>query len=141
MGLALSSCSLEVPDDGVSIALYISVDKGTISLGEVVNVSVRAVNVGNEAFSLSGPSDCLIYVDVYDADDARIYNSASFCTGNEVTQEIPAGAELVRSFVWDGSGSAGSRVPSGLYRIRPVAQLAGRPGYPGPSATVAVEGG
>jgi hypothetical protein len=141
IGLASSSCSLEVPDDGVSIALYISVDRGTINPGEVVNVSVRAVNVGNEAFSLAGPSDCLLYVDVYDHTDARIYNSATLCTGNQVTQEIPAGAELVRSFVWDGSGSAGSPVPPGLYRIRPVAQLAGRPGHPGPSATVAVDGG
>jgi Xaa-Pro aminopeptidase len=64
-----------------------------------------------------------------------------FLADEKVSPEIPAGAELVRSFVWDGSGSAGSPVPPGLYRIRPVAQLAGRPGHPGPSATVAVDGG
>jgi hypothetical protein len=141
VAIASSSCNLDVPDDGVSLALYIAVDKGTIELGDSVTVTVTARNVGFEPFTLTAPSDCLLYIDVYDARDSQIYNSALSCTGASVTQEIAAGADFVRTFVWHGNGTAGARVPSGLYRIRPVAQLTGRPGYPGPSATVAVEGG
>jgi hypothetical protein len=138
VALAASSCNLDVADEGASIALYIEVDKGTLLTDETVTVTVTARNVGFEPFTLTGPDDCLVYIEILNTQGTRHYNSAASCSGNTVTQEIAAGADYVQTFVWDGSGTGGTRVPSGLYNIRPIAQVTGQ-AYLGPAATIAVE--
>jgi hypothetical protein len=87
-------------------------------------------NVGLEPLALSGPSDCLIFIEVRDIDGDRPYTSAAQCSGITVTEEIAPGAQRHQSFVWDGRTNSGVRVPSGHYLLRPVVLLASgaRPG-------------
>jgi hypothetical protein len=134
----LTSCSLEVPDDVGSLVLYMDIDKGTLLLDETLTVTVTARNVGYEPLTLTGPSDCLIYIEVRDPQGLIIHSSNDSCSGSTVTEEMAAGADKVAVFTWNGMTSAGSRAASGLYGIRATARVTGNP-YRGPPVTVAVE--
>lgn len=143
--LAASSCSLETGDDGPQVAIYVSLDQGTLQSAsetelDTVMVTVTARNVGYSSFSLTGPSDCLVYMEVYDNDENRVYSSAATCTGQSVTEELPEGEDKVLTFPWNGTNTAGARVPDGFYRIIGVAAITGRT-YVGTPATIAVVGG
>lgn len=143
--VAVSACSLETGDEGPQVAIYVSLDKGTLQSAsetelDTVMVTVTALNVGYSPFSLSGPSDCLVYMEVYDNDDNRVYSSAATCTGQQVTEELPEGEDKVLTFPWNGTNTAGARVPDGFYRIIGVAAITGRT-YVGTPASIAVVGG
>jgi hypothetical protein len=136
--LILPSCSLDVPGDVGSIVLYLEVDKGTLPVDETVTVTVTARNVGYDPITLTGPSDCLLYIQILSSSGLVIHESDDNCTGAEVTEPLDAGNDKVMVFTWDGTTSAGARAASGLYNIRGIARVTGNP-YLGPPLTIAVE--
>jgi len=122
-----TSCSLDVPTDVGNIAIYLEVDKATLPLEESVTITARARNVGYDTITLTGKSDCLVFIQVLNSAGLIVYNAEQTCTGQTVTRNLEAGADQVATFVWDGRNQAGSRVPSGLYTIRAIAQVTGDP--------------
>lgn len=132
------SCSLDVPNDAGSIVLYLEVDKATLPVDESLTVTATARNLGYDLLTLTGPSDCLIYIEIRDSGGQIIHSSNDGCSGSTVTEELEAGANKVMSFVWNGTTRVGSRAPSGLYVIRGVVRVTGSP-YLGPPLTIAVE--
>jgi len=136
--LLAASCSLDVTDDVGSIVLYLEVDKGTLPQDESLTVTVTARNVGYSRLTLTGPSDCLLFIEILDSDGLIVHSSTTACVGETVTEELEAGADKVQSFVWNGTTQAGSRAPSGLYAVRGIARVTGD-AYRGPSLTIAVE--
>jgi hypothetical protein len=128
---ALSCNSLETGPNEERLTILTALDKFTLGMDETVAITVTVHNVGLEPLVLTGPSDCLIYIEVRDTDGDRPYTSASQCSGTTVTEEIAPGAERHQSFVWDGNTNAGSRVPSGHYLLRPIVRLStgARPGF------------
>jgi hypothetical protein len=130
MLLTLSCNALETDPERERLTILTSVDKSTLGLNETMSIAVTVHNVGLEALPLTGPSDCLIFIEVLDTDGDRRYTSASQCSGNTVTEEIAAGAQRTASFLWDGNANSGSRLPSGLYLLRPIVLLSSgaRPG-------------
>jgi len=139
VALLATSCSLEVPTDIGNIVLYLEVDKATLPLEESVTVTVTARNVGLDQLTLTGPSDCLMYIQVLNSTSGLlVHNSETDCTGTTVTEPLEAGATRVQSFLWDGTSQAGSRVSAGLYTVRAIARVTGKP-YLGPGLSIAVE--
>ena len=136
--LLATSCSLDVPPDSGSIVLFLEVDKGTLPQDESLTVTVTARNVGYDRLTLTGPSDCLLYIEIRDSGGLIIHSSNDGCSGSTVTEDVEAGADKVMTFVWNGNTRAGSRAPSGLYSIRGIARVTGNP-YLGPGLTIAVE--
>ena len=138
LALLSTSCSLGDVTDAGSINLYVDVDKATLAVGETMTITVTARNVGFDPLSLTGPSDCLLYVEVLSNQGQVVWNSTGSCTGSTVTEEVVAGADKVQSFTWDGTNLAGSRLGAGFYHIRPIARITGAP-YVGPLISVALE--
>ena len=139
VALTSVSCSLGDPADAGSMNLYLSVDKGTLPLGESMTITVTARNVGYDDVSLTGPENCLLYVDVVDNQGRVLWtsNANETCT-NPVTQSLGPGADLVDSFTWDGTNLAGARLSSGFYHIRGVARVTGG-AYIGPPLSISLE--
>ena len=133
-----TACSLGSPADAGSINLYIEVDKGTLPIGESMTITVTARNVGYDPLTLTGPSDCLLYIEVLSTQGQVVWNSNGGCTGGTVTEEILAGQDKIQAFTWSGTDFVGLRLGSGFYHIRPVARVTGR-AYLGPLLSVAVE--
>ncbi|HEX6317072.1 MAG TPA: hypothetical protein VFZ73_19505 [Gemmatimonadaceae bacterium] len=134
-----SSCSLGDPEDNASLNVFVAVDKSTLPTGESMTITVTARNVGYDALTLTGPADCLTFVDVLDSQGTVVWNSSGQCGGATVTEELAPGENYTESIVWSGSNEAGARLGAGYYLIRPVARLTGAP-YAGPAITVALEG-
>lgn len=133
-----TSCSLGDVTDAGSINLYVEVDKSTLSVGETMAITVTARNVGFEPLSLTGQSNCLLYVEVLNNQGQVVWNSNTACAGAVVSEEVAAGAEKVQSFTWDGTNQAGGRLGAGFYHIRPVARVTAQT-YIGPLVSVALE--
>lgn len=122
--LASLSCDgIDGPQDD-PIAVFIEIDKPTLTEGEVMSVTVRARNVGLEIASLTGPSDCLLYFDVFNTDGNRLFSSAESCSGSTVTEPIAPGDDREVTVTWDGRRTSGERL-HGTYRMRPVALVTG----------------
>lgn len=136
--LLVAACSLDAPGDQASINLYVSVDKSTLPDGQVMTITLTARNVGYNALTLTGPSDCLLHVDILDGQGGIAWNSSTQCLGQVVTEDIEPGDDKVQSFQWAGVGLAGARLAPGFYHIRPVARLTGG-AYIGPLLSVALE--
>jgi hypothetical protein len=136
--LLATSCSLGSTADAGSINLYLAVDKGTLPIGESMTITVTARNVGFDPLTLTGPSDCLLYIEVLNNQGSVVWNSTGGCTGSTVTEELVVGHDKIQSFVWDGSSLAGARLSSGYYHIRAVARVTGA-AYIGPPLSVALE--
>ncbi len=134
-----ASCSLESTGTAASINLYVSVDQSTIDVGESMNITLTARNVGYDVLTLTGPSDCLLFIEVLDNQGAVVYHSNGGCTGSSVTEELQAGETKVQTFPWNGSNLAGARLPPGFYHIRGVARLTGG-AYNSPLLSIALEG-
>jgi flagellar hook assembly protein FlgD len=137
VALLSSSCSLESASDAGLIAVYVAVDKGTLDIDQSVTITVTARNVGYDALTLTGPSDCLMFVEVRDAQGQVVWNSNGGCTGGTVTEEILPGQDKVQPFTWDGSNLAGQRLAGGYYNIRAVARVTGG-AYASQSVTIAL---
>ncbi|HEY5546537.1 MAG TPA: hypothetical protein VIK50_10820 [Gemmatimonadaceae bacterium] len=138
VALLATSCSLGSTAEAGSINLYLEVDKGTLPIGETMTITVTARNVGYDPLTLTGPSDCLLYVDVLDNQGSVVWNSKGGCAGSTVTEEIVAGQDKIQSFFWNGTSLAGARLASGFYHIRGVAQVTGA-AYVGPLLSISLE--
>jgi hypothetical protein len=139
LALLGSSCSLGDPEDTASLNVFVSVDKSTLPAGESMTITVTARNVGYSAITLTGPEDCLTFVDILNTQGTVVWNSSGACGATTVTREIVPGENYTESIVWGGSNFAGARLSAGYYHIRPVARLTGAP-YAGPMISVALEG-
>lgn len=139
VALTAGSCSLDVPDeDTLSINIYVDMDKGTLGFEEVVNILVTARNVGFEPLTLSGPSDCLLSVDVLNNQGSVIWHSRTDCTGGTISEELVVGVDKVQSFQWNGNNLAGARLTGGLYHVRGVVRLDGTV-HNGPPVSISLE--
>ena len=139
LALLATSCSLGDPMDAGSVNVYLSTDKATLPIGESMTITVRTVNVGNDPLTLTGPSNCLMYVEVLNNQGQSVWNSNVSCVpGPTVTEEIAPGLDKVQSFVWDGTNLGGGRLTAGFYHIRAVALVTGAP-YLSPTLSVALE--
>jgi hypothetical protein len=138
LALLASSCSLGGAEEAGSINLYLEVDKATLPIGESMTITVTARNVGYEPMTLTGPSDCLLYVEVLNNQGQVVWHSYGSCTGSTVTEEIQAGQDRVQSFTWNGSNLAGARLAAGFYHIRGIARVTGA-AYMGPPLSVSLE--
>lgn len=138
--LLAASCSLGDPDDVGSVNLYLDVDKGTLPVGESMTITVRALNVGYDPVTLTGPSDCLLYVEVLSNQGQIVWHSQGQgqCIGQSVTEELVPGFEKTKAITWDGTNLAGARLTAGFYHIRGIARVTGAP-YIGPPLSVSLE--
>ena len=123
--LVLTSCFSSLEPDIDSIVLDMEVDRTTVSFGEVLTVTLTATNQGPRVVTLSGPSECLLYFEVYpeSSGGGPVYRSINHCAGGIVTEELAEGETKRQTFTWDASTDAGARVPSGRYAIRGLARV------------------
>lgn len=138
VALTSASCSLGGAEDAGSMNVYLSVDKATLFVDDTMTITVTARNVGFDPVSLTGPSDCLLYVQVVDGQGTVVWSSNGGCSPLVVTEEILAGLDKVQSFRWDGTNLAGSRLASGFYHILGVARVTSG-AYAGPPLSVTIE--
>jgi hypothetical protein len=134
----LGSCSL---DDGEhsSVALTLEVDKVDLPPGESMRVTAIARNIGSRTITLSGPADCLIYIEVRPEVGSQVlYNSSTGCSGASVTEELEPAAQKIQTIDWQGQSDAGIRVPSGNYILRGIVRVTNDP-YLGPGLLIRVE--
>ena len=107
LALAASSCSLGNGLDEGAINVFVEVSDPQLSAGETTTFTVTARNVGNGILTLTGQSDCLLFVEVRDRQGVLVWNSNSACIGAQVTEDLAAGAEKVVAFTWDGRNNGG----------------------------------
>jgi len=138
VALTSASCSLGGTEDAGSMNVYLSVDKATLFVNDTMTITVTARNVGFDPVSLTGPSGCLLYVDVIDNLGNVHWSSNIGCGSQVVTEELLAGVDKVQSFRWDGTNLAGGRLASGFYHVRGVARMTAG-AYIGPPLSVTVE--
>jgi hypothetical protein len=139
LALLATSCSLGDPVDAGSLNVYLSTDKATLAIGDSMTITVTAQNVGNDPLTFTGPSNCLMYIEVLTNQGQSVWNSNVTCVpGPTVTEEIAPGQDKVQSFKWDGTGLGGGRLTAGFYHIRAVALLTGAP-YISPPLSIALE--
>ena len=131
------SCSLGGPEDSAVINLFLDLSDAQLAVDEQMTIVVTARNVGFEPIELSGPSNCLLYIDVVDTQGNIVWNSNSQC-GAAVTETIVVGIDKTQSFTWAGTNQAGARLTGGFYHIRAVARMTGSL-YFGPPLSVSLE--
>lgn len=140
LALVASSCSLEVaPNSGNTINVFIDISDPQLTVGqEFITFTATARNVGNSVLTLTGPSDCLLFVEVRDTQGSMVWNSNGSCVGAIVTVELAVGADRFQSFTWNGTNLAGALLAPGLYNVRAVARVTGG-AYVSPPASVALD--
>jgi flagellar hook assembly protein FlgD len=125
VALLSSSCSLESASDAGLIAVYLEVDKGTLDIDQSITITVTARRLGYDPLTLTGPSDCLMFIEVRDPQGQVVWNSNDGCTGRHGDRGNPSRTGQVQPFTWDGSNLAGQRLAGGYYYIRAVARVTG----------------
>ena len=135
--LLATSCSLEPVVEAGSVNVSVEVDRVELPLGQSVTVTVTALNVGNDPVTLTGPSDCLLYVDIINTQGLVVWHSNGACSSNTVTESIAAGRNKIQTFVWSGTDLSGVRVTAGFYLVRGVARTTGT-WSTGPTLSIAV---
>lgn len=139
LALLSTSCSLGGTDDARSINVFVEVNDPQLTVGqESITITVTAQNVGFDPLTLTGPSDCLVYFEVFSSQGALVATSNNNCQGSTVTEEIAAGLAKTQSFPWDGTNTAGAGLAPGLYLVRGVARTTGAATI-GPALTVALD--
>ena len=138
IALVAGSCSLGNPEDAAVINLFLDVSDAQLAVDEEMTITVTARNVGFEPVELTGPSNCLLYLDILDTQGNIVWNSNSQCTGGSVTETVVVGVDKLQTFTWAGTNQAGARLTGGFYHIRPVARLTGSL-YFGPPLSVSLE--
>lgn len=140
LALLATSCSLGDTVDAGSINVFVEVNDSQLTVGEeTITITVTARNVGYDALQLTGPSDCLVYVEIFNSQGSMVWTSGqNTCQGATVTETVAAGEAKVQSFPWNGTNTAGAGLPPGLYLVRGVARTAGSPSI-GPPLTVALD--
>ena len=125
LSLAAMSCSLSEPGEQGVMNVLIDVSDSQLTVGqESVTFTVTALNVGYEPLTLSGPSDCLLFVEVRDVQGSVVWNSNSSCLGPTVAEVLAAGAQRDQTFSWNGTNLGGVPLAPGLYNARAVARVA-----------------
>ena len=141
LALLAASCSLGDAVDAGSINVFVEVNDSQLTVGEeTITITVTARNVGYDPLQLTGPSDCLVYVEIFNSQDSLVWtsNQSSTCLGATVTEDVAAGQAKVQSFPWSGTNIAGAGLPPGLYLVRGVARTTGTSSI-GPPLTVALD--
>lgn len=138
LSVLATSCSLGDSAETSNINLYLEVDKATLPIGESMNITATALNVGYTALTLTGPSDCLIYVEVLNNAGQVVWHSNGACVGGTTTETLDISESKAQTFAWAGVNLAGARLPSGFYHIRAIARVTGQP-YVGPPLSVSLE--
>lgn len=122
LALAATSCSLGSGLDAGIINVFIDVSDSQLSGGETITFTVTARNVGNGILTLTGQSDCLLFVEVRTRSGVLVWNSNSACTGAQVSEDIAAGGEKVLLFSWNGTNNGGGFLAPDQYNVRAVAR-------------------
>ena len=123
LALIATSCSLGDPVDAGSVNVFVEVNDSQITVGQdTVTLTVTARNVGYDALTLTGQSDCLLYVEVFNPQGVLVWNSNGACVGANVTESVVAGQAKSQQFRWNGTNSAGAGLAPGLYLVRGVAK-------------------
>lgn len=138
LAVLATSCSLGDPADAGSLNLFVDVNPATLAVGDEMTIIALARNVGFDPLTLTGPSDCLLYVEVLNNQGQVVWHSNGTCSGATVTEELSPSGEKTRTMTWRGENLAGARLAAGFYHIRPVARVTGSP-YVGPPVSVALE--
>jgi len=140
LALSTATCSLGDSTDAGSINVFVAVDDSQLTVGEeTINFTVTARNVGYDALTLTGPSDCLLYVEIFNSQGSMVWSSVQgSCVGATVTEEIAAGQAKDQTFPWTGVNVAGAYLAPGLYLVRGVARTPGTSSI-GPALTVALD--
>ncbi len=139
MALVTTSCSLGDSADAGSINLYIDVSDSQLTVGqESVTFTVTARNVGYDPLTFTGPSGCLLFLEIYNSTGSLVWTSTNSCQPGTVTEELAAGQDKVQAIVWDGTNTVGAFLGPGLYQVRPVARTSGTATV-GPSLTIALD--
>jgi uncharacterized repeat protein (TIGR01451 family) len=140
LALSTASCSLGDSVDAGSINVFVAVDDAQLTVGEeTITFTVTARNVGYDPLTLTGPSDCLLYVEIFNTQGTMVWSSVQgSCQGATVTEEIAAGQSKDQSFPWNGVNVAGAYLAPGLYLVRGVARTPGTSSV-GPALTVALD--
>ena len=138
VALLATACSLGNSADAGSMNLYAATDKSTLLVGDSMTITVTARNVGYDPITLTGPSDCLLYIEVLSAQVGVVWHSNGGCIGSTVTEELVPGQDKVQTFIWKGTDLGGDRLSSGFYQIRAVARVTGA-AYIGPPLNIAIE--
>ena len=140
LALAAVSCSLEVePTGSALINVFIEVSDAQLTVGqETITLTVTARNVGEEVITLTGPANCLLFIEVRDTQGSLVWDSNASCQGSIVTETLAVGADRIQSFTWNGTNTAGAPLAPGLYNVRAIARVTGG-AYVSPAATVALD--
>jgi hypothetical protein len=140
LALLATSCSLGEPTEAGSLTLDVAPTPSTLSTDDEMSILVIARNVGFDPLTLTGPSPCLLYIEILSNQGQVVWssNTSTVCGSGTVSEELSPGAELTRTFTWRGENLAGARLAAGFYHIRPVARLTPA-SYIGPVVTVALE--
>jgi hypothetical protein len=139
LALLSMSCKLGDSTDAGSINLYVDVSDSRITVGQdIVTFTVTARNVGFDPLTLTGPSDCLLYIEIFNASGSLVWTSNNSCAPGNVTVELAAGQDKVAAIDWDGRNTAGAFLGPGLYLVRPIARTTGSATI-GPPLTVALD--
>lgn len=126
VALIATSCSLGEPTDAGSINIFLEVNDAQLTVGQdTVTFTVTARNVGFDPLSFTGPSDCLLFIEVFNSAGVMVWSSNQSCTGQVVTEALTAGQDKAVSIQWDGRNSAGSFLGAGTYLVRPIARTQG----------------
>lgn len=138
LSVLATSCSLGDSAETSNINLYLEVDKATLPIGESMNITATALNVGYTPLTMTGPSDCLIFVEVLNSSGQVVWHSNGGCAGSTVTETLDISESKAQSYTWAGVNLAGARLPSGFYHIRAIARVTGQP-YVGPPLSISLE--
>ena len=139
LALAAVSCSLGTTVDAGFINVFIDVSDSQLTVGqESITFTLTARNVGDSPLTLTGPSDCLLFVEVRDTQGNVVWNSNGSCVGAQVTETVAVGADKVQSVIWNGVNLAGAFLGPGPYSVRAVARVTGG-AYVSPSTTISLD--
>lgn len=140
LAVLATSCSLGDSADAGSINLYLEVNDASLAVDEAMTITITARNVGYSNITLTGPSDCLLYVEVLNNQGNILWSSSTTanCTGSTVTETLEPGQDKVEAFTWHGESLAGARLAAGYYNLRGVARVTNA-AYQGPLLTVSIE--
>lgn len=124
LALLFTSCSLGDSTDTNSIFVFIEVSKSTLPIGESMTIIARAKNVGYDPLTLSGPSNCLLWVEILNTAGQVVWRSDTACNPDSVTETIEPGEEESQSFTWAGTNQDGGQL-HGDFSIKPIVRLTG----------------
>lgn len=139
LGLVTTSCKLGDASDATSINIYLDISDPQLTVGqETTTLTVTARNVGFDPLSFTGPSNCLLYIEIFNSSGLLVWASDTSCDPGTVTEQLAAGQDKVMTFVWDGKNNGGAFLAPGLYLVRPAARTTGASSL-GPPVTIALD--